>query len=63
MQTVFEKELVDEGRTVPLILFTGKPIEKSGQVGDSVDPSVYDHPVYIEVSNWSSNVRVYFNTV
>lgn len=60
LQIVFEKELLDEARTIPLILFTGKPVHN---VADSAadnappkDPSVYDHPVYIEISNWSANV-------
>lgn len=52
LKIVFEKELADEGRTLPLILFTGelKSLDK--------DPSVYDHPVYVEVSDWSRNVSI-----
>ena len=52
LKIVFEKELPDEGRTVPLILFSGelKSLDK--------DPSVYDHPVYVEVAEWSRNVSM-----
>ena len=60
LQIVFEKEMIDEARTVPLILFTGKPIDKTCKVTDSTidkEPSVYDHPVYVEITNWSGNVR------
>ena len=58
LQIVFEKELVDEARTVPLILFTGKPLEKVDKATDTTDPSVYDHPVYVEIVNWSRNVSI-----
>ena len=56
LKIVFEKEFPDEGRTVPLILFTGelKSLDK--------DPSVYDHPVYVEVTDWSRNVSVQART-
>ena len=53
LKIVLEKELVDEGRTIPLILFTG---EQESNKDASVDPSVYDHPVYVDISNWSANV-------
>ena len=56
LKIVFEKEFPDESRTVPLILFTGelKSLDK--------DPSVYDHPVYVEVTDWSRNVSVQART-
>ena len=61
LQVVFEKELLDEGRTIPLILFTGEPPDKTRKLADSTvdkEPSVYDHPLYVEISNWSGNVSM-----
>ena len=58
---MFEKELLDEGRTIPLILFSGEPPDATRKLEDSSvdkEPSVYDHPVYIEISNWSRNVSM-----
>ena len=62
LQIVFEKELLDEGRTIPLILFTGEPPDKTRKLADSSvdnEPSVYDHPLYVEISDWSGNVSIY----
>ncbi|XP_065918579.1 intermembrane lipid transfer protein VPS13C-like isoform X2 [Dysidea avara] len=56
LQIVLEKEI--EGSTLPLIVISGRPVNKH-YVDSNVahkDPSVSDHPVYMEVSNWTSKL-------
>jgi len=63
LQIIIEKEI--EGSTMPLIVITGKPVNK--HCGDTnvahKDPAVSDHPVYMEVSNWTTNVSTYTYSV
>ena len=59
LQIVLEKEI--EGSTIPLIVITGRPVDKHFVDSTMVThkgPAVSDHPVYAEVSNWTSNVSV-----
>ena len=59
LQIIIEKEI--EGSTMPLIVITGKPVNKlyGGTNVAHKDPAVSDHPVYMEVSNWTTNVSTY----
>jgi len=59
LQIVLEKEI--EESTIPLIVITGRPVDKHFVDSTAVThkgPDVSDHPVYAEVSNWTSNVSV-----